>query len=292
MCAGAVWFADWRRSRAVDSPAALLARLPAKDAILLSIDFAALRRAGLMDLLATSKTPEEPEYQQFVSRTDFDYRVDLDLVMAAFGPKGNYFLVKGRFDWTRLTSYAKSENGDCYNTMCRMPGSTPDRKISFFPLRPEIMALAVSKDTEAASDLRTPSSEARPIEARNDPVWIWLPASAIKQASTLPTGTQIFAKSLQDAEDVTLSLGPQGKDFQATVSVRCRTEHDAELMVLELERDTNLLRSMIARENRTPNPRDLSGVLTSGTFGHTGPRVVGHWPLARGFVADTLAGGS
>ena len=49
---------------------------------------------------------------------------------------------------------------------------------------------------------------------------------------------------------------------------------------------------MIARENRTPNPRDLSGVLTAGTFSHDGLRVTGHWPVSHGLIEDTLAGGS
>ena len=64
------------------------------------------------------------------------------------------------------------------------------------------------------------------------------------------------------------------------------------MLAAELERNTTLLRSMIARENRTPNPRDLSGVLTSGTFSHAGPRVTGRWPIAHGLVEDTLTGGS
>ena len=94
-----------------------MARLPAKDAVILAIDFAALRRAGLIDLLANSKTPEEAEYKQFVSKTEFDYKQDLDLALVSFGPTGKYFLLKGRFDWNRLSAYVKSSGGDCYNTI-------------------------------------------------------------------------------------------------------------------------------------------------------------------------------
>jgi hypothetical protein len=51
-----------------------------------------------------------------------------------------------------------------------------------------------------------------------------------------------------------------------------------------------MLREMIAREHQTPNPGDLSGVLTSGTFNHLGTRVLGSWPLEKGFVEGLLGG--
>jgi hypothetical protein len=54
---------------------------------------------------------------------------------------------------------------------------------------------------------------------------------------------------------------------------------------------TAMLREMIAREHQTPNPHDLSGVLTSGTFNHLGTRVLGSWPLEKGFVVGLLGGG-
>jgi hypothetical protein len=292
VCVGAVWFADWYRSRTIGTREALIARLPSKDTIIVAIDFGALRRARLMDMLAGSKTPEEPEYREFVARTEFDYKEDLDLALAAFAPNGKFFLLKGRFDWNSLRSYVKSSKGDCYNTLCKMVGSTPERKISFFPLRPEIMALAVSSDSDAAFHLYDVPAAGRAIQIPDEPFWISLPGSALKQAGGLPTGTQIFAKSLEEADDVLLAIGPEGKDFQAKLRVNCRSEKDAGMLAAELERSTNLLRSMIARENRTPNPRDLSGVLTAGRFSHAGRQVTGHWPISQGLVQDTLTGGS
>ena len=292
LCIGAVWTADWYRSRSIGSREALLARLPSKDAIILAIDFAALRRARLIDMLANSKTPEDPEYRQFVAKTEFDYKQDLDLALAAFGPNGKFFLLKGRFDWGSLRSYVKSAGGDCYNTLCKMTGSSPERKISFFPLRPEIMALAVSNEPEAAFHLYEAPAAGRTIRIPGEPFWISFPGSALKQAGTLPTGTQIFAKSLEEADDVMLAIGPDGRNFQAKLSVNCRSEKDASALAAELERSTSLLRSMIARENRTPNPRDLSGVLTAGEFSHNGRQVFGHWPISQGLVQDALTGGT
>jgi hypothetical protein len=289
-CGVAIWLVR-ARSRSIDNPA-LLARLPRRDAIILSIDFAALRRAGLMDLLAKSKTPEEPDYREFVRKTAFDYKRDLDLALASFGAEGKYFLLRGRFDWKSLDSYARSVGGECRDAVCRMQGSAAQRKISFFPLRPQIMALAVAADPAATSRLRDPTPDARQIETSSDPLWISFPPAALKQVDSLPTGTQMFARSLEDAEDVALSLGPQGDDFQARLAVHCRTERDAVVVAQALEHTTDLLRSLIARENRTPNPRDLSGVLTAGVFTHSGSRVAGRWPISRAFITETLAGGT
>ena len=55
---------------------------------------------------------------------------------------------------------------------------------------------------------------------------------------------------------------------------------------MELTRVTNLLRQLIARENATPNPADLSGVLASGTFRSDGKHVNGYWPIQPIFVEN------
>jgi len=289
-CAGAIWFVAHRRAGVIDTPAGLLSRLPVKDSVIVAIDFAALRRAGLIDLLANSKTPEELEYRQFVGRTDFDYKQDLDLALASFGPTGKYFLLRGRFNWGSLNSYVKSQNGTCANTICNMPGSTSDRKISFFPLQSRIMSLAVSNDPDAATRMMTPAADARQIDPPADPVWILFPGTVVRQWEHLPTGTQIFVQTLPRAEEVLLSLGPKGRDFQATLAARCRSEHDALLMQGELEHSTDVLRKWIARENRMPTRHDLAGMLNSGTFSHTNTLVYGHWPVAHELVADMLSG--
>lgn len=290
LCIGAIWLTAHRRARTIDTPAGLLMRLPGKDAVILSIDFAALRRAGLLDLLARSKTPEEPEYKQFVNKTDFDYTQDLDLALASFHSTGKFFLLRGRFHWGSLTSYAKASGGDCHNTLCEMQGSLPERKISFFPVRPEILALAVSKDPAAASYLQGPAADARQISPPADPVWISLPGSVLAQEENLPSGTRIFVQALARADDVILSIGPKGSDFQATLTARCRTENDAGLLHRELERDTQILVGMLARENIKPNPHDLSGTLSSGAFSRQDVRVTGHWPIAHELVAGLLSG--
>ena len=85
-----------------------LSRFPAEEGVVASIDVAALRRAGL---LADSKTPLEPEYRQFLEGTGFDYRRDLDSVLASFSKGGNFFIARGHLNWTKLREYAARQGG-------------------------------------------------------------------------------------------------------------------------------------------------------------------------------------
>src|SRR5947209_5787679 len=199
------------RTRDLSSLESILARLPADDASILSIDFASLRRSGILDLLSGPVVEEEPEYKVFIRKTAFDYRRDLDHAFISFHPNGVYFLVKGRFDWKRLEAYAKEQGGGCFNTLCRMPGSLPSRKISFFPLKSNLMAMSVSADDFAATRMNDPPKTARRVVILKEPDWLSLPAATLKKSSEFPTGTQLFAKAMEDAESATLSLAPQGK---------------------------------------------------------------------------------
>jgi len=278
----------WYRARAL-APAALLARLPSANALVFSIDFQQLRSAGILQLLDRSKTAEDPDYVSFVQKTNFNYRVDLDLAVAAFASTGKYLLLTGRFDWKALRAYAASEGGRCEGDLCRMQGSTPERRISFFPLRSNLMALAVSPDDSAALRLNTATA---PAESRvpGAPIWLSIPSSMLRSGENLPDGTRAFARSVGQAENVTLAFAPEGRRLAAHLDVLCRNEMDAADVALQLQRVTTVLRGMIEREKQKPNPADLSGVLTAGSFRPEGRRVYGYWPIERVFVENILAG--
>jgi hypothetical protein len=51
-----------------------------------------------------------------------------------------------------------------------------------------------------------------------------------------------------------------------------------------------VLRKLISRTGGQPNPADLSGVLTQGSFRREGRRVIGRWPIERALL-ESLAGG-
>lgn len=268
------------------SPGSLLRRLPYGDALILSVDFAALRNAGILNMLGGVGVTEDPEYQTFVQKTKFNYKQDLDLAIAAFGPSGKYMLLKGRFDWNSLEAYAQAQGGGCVNGLCKMTGSTPDRKISFFKLQSGVMALAVSPDDGAALRMKVAGPE-RPLSAdQQAPIWLQIPPSALKTGENLPDGTLPFAHTVDNADAILLAFQPEGKGIAAKLDVVCRSEQDAIAMSLQLTKITGLLKRMIEAEHQHPNPADFSGVLTSGSFHSVGRKVYGYWPIDRSFVEN------
>jgi hypothetical protein len=287
--AGAVGIggAVWLRSRSL-RPAALLQRLPRRDALVLYVDFASLRQAGLLQLLDGSKVGQDAEYSKFVEASRFDYQRDLDSAVAAFAPSGRFLLLTGRFDWDALESYVRSQGGSCAAGLCRMTGSAPERRISFFPLRSNLMALAVSQDDSAA--LRMSASAEAPGEIPDAPLWLSVSASTFKSPDALPSGAQDFASALAQADSLTLAFAPDGARLAARMQIHCKAAGDATNIAAQLTRTTSLLRDSIARESRPPNPADLSGVLAGGSFRNDGSRVQGYWPVERVFVESLFRG--
>jgi hypothetical protein len=278
----------WYRSRAI-TPVAMLKRLPSDDAVVLYLDFSRLRAAGILDLLDGSKVGQDAEYQNFVRKTDFDWKQDLDTAMVAFAPKGTFMLLKGRFDWKSLKSYVLGNDGRCNNSFCKMPGSMPEKRISFFPLQSDIMAMAVSDDDVAA--LRMNDVDGRSdAEIPNAPIWLSIPPSVVKSGQSLPPGTQMFARSLDRAQAVTVAVVPEEDHFAAKLNVRCANGTDATALAAELTKTTGLLREMIEREHQKANPADLSGFLTSGAFRSEGVRVSGYWRISRALIENLLGG--
>jgi hypothetical protein len=275
-----------RRQRT--STASLLSRLPTDDAIILYVDFHALRDAGVLSLLSSSRVTQEPEYRTFVDQTGFDYVNDLDSAFVSFHSTGTYFLLRGRFDWKNLRDYTVQQGGSCYNTLCKMNGSTPDRKISFYPLQSDIMSLAVSRDDSAATETQVRKS-ARSIEIPQDPVWSLIPVSVLKNNNTAPSGTRAFARALEGADTLLLSAAPEGTRISLRMNAACRSDADARSLAEQLREATARLREMLIREHQTPNPRDLSGVLAAGAFEQKELHVIGRWPMERSLL-ESLAG--
>ena len=103
-------------------------------------------------------------------------------------------------------------------------------------------------------------------------------------------GTHAFLEPLSQAQDVTFAVGSAPKGFQLRLEAICATPEIAELMTRRLSASTDLLKKMLDREHMTPNPNDLSGVFTSGTFSQQKDHVTGTWPIERGFL-ESIAGG-
>ena len=266
----------------------LLSRFPAEEALAMNIDFSALRAAHL---LPDSKVEMEPEYKQFLDGTGFDYKRDLDSVVASFSNSGKFFIARGRFNWAKLRDYAVREGGSCYRDLCRVQGSRPERHISFLPLRDDVIALAVSTDDLAAARLtKTGQPVTAPIPTA--PVWISVPGAELRRQDSLPAGMHLMLSALTSADRIVITLGPGAKGIEAHLEATCRTQDDARILASQLRTTTTLLKEALTRDKKATNNEDaeVGTLLTAGSFEQTDRHVNGTWPI-RKTLLDALTGG-
>jgi hypothetical protein len=274
--------AAWSRihaSRAFFNPPVLLSRFPAEDALVLSADFAVLRRAGL---LTESRTTLEPEYKQFLDGTGFDFKRDLDSLVASFSRTGTFFIVRGRFDWKKLHDYAARQGGSCYEDLCRVQGSQPDRHISFLPLRHDALALAVSTNDLAVTRL-TKTADPVTIPLPSAPVWISVPGAELRRQDALPPGMHLMLSALTTADRVVITFGPGVQGIEAVLEATCRTQDDARILASQLSSMTAILKKNVS-------DNEVAAMLAAGSFDQRDRRVTGKWPLRKSLL-DALTNG-
>lgn len=278
----------WRATRTLNNQQ-LIQSLPQARATHVFIDVDGLRKSGLLDMIAGSKSAEDPDYKAFVEQTGLDYRTDLDAVAAAFSEGNTYLALRGRFKWNKLAAYAQAHGGKCDGLkVCSLPASRSGAFISFLLLRPAVLAMAVSTD-EHGVNMIGPQDWRKPPHLPAEPVWISVPSFALSEAN-LAAGTHAFLEPLSQAQDVTFAVGAAQKGFQIRLEAVCATPEIAELLTRRLSATTDMLKKMLERDHMTPTPSDLTAVLTSGTFSQQNARVTGTWPLDRAFI-ESLAGG-
>jgi len=289
VCAAVVAALYLHRMRGGASATDLVSYLPA-DATQVYIDVDAIRRSGILNMLAGSKATEEVDYKQFVDATLFDYRQDLEAVAASFKDGQVFLALRGHFHWKNVMDYAVHQGGSCHNGFCVMAGSRPNRRISFYALKPNVMAMAVSPDDFAAYQVSRKSRKPA-FTPPAQPIWAIVPVLALEKAGSLPDGVKPYVAALGNAEQALFALGGEGDHLQLTVDVACRDSQAASTLLVSLEDATNTLRKRIASEHRAADASDLSGVLVAGSFRRDDRRVYGQWPIARAFV-DAVAGGA
>jgi hypothetical protein len=281
---GTVWLRA-RAARAFFDPHVLLSRFPAEDALAMSVDFATLRRAGL---LGQSSAPLEAEYKQFLDGTGFDYRQDLDSVVASFSASGTFFIARGRFDWAKLRDYAAHNGGACYEDLCRMQGSRPDRHISFLPLRKDAIALAVSTNDLAATKLTKTGPRVEDIP--DAPAWISVPGAELRRQNAMPPEMHLLLSALTSADRVIITFGALASgEIEAHLEATCRTKDDARVLASQLRTTTSLLKEALSRAKPTSGD-DVITLLTAGRFDQKDRLVTGNWPVRRSLL-DALTNG-
>ena len=288
-CAIAGAAAYWYRARQSAAPSHLVSYLPADNASVIYIDVDALRRSGILSKLEGSKTAEEPDYQQFVRDTKFDYRRDLDAVAAALKDGRTYFALRGRFHWNDISQYAAKQGGSCHDKFCVMAGSQPNRRISFYLLRPDVLAMAVAPDDFAAYQVAKQAVPAS-FAASQDPMWAVIPAAALQSMDALPATAKEFVPALRGAEQIMFSIAAdRDRQLQLALHVTCKDTPAATALVVQLQSITKELQSLIARQGQKPDPSDLSAVLVAGNFRRDERQVYGSWPIPKAFL-DAVVG--
>ncbi len=271
------------RHRFVRSNADLVHLLPRGDSTIVFADFAVLRHAGMMHVLAGAKPAEAQEYDQFVRQTHFDYARDIDALAAAVEDGQIFCVARGRFDWDSLRQYVIAHGGSCQDgEFCRISTSQPGRWASLVLIQSDVMGMAVGKDSSAAKLLRPPGRRNRkPIPS--EPVWVHVSKKLLQNPAGMPLPLRIFAITLQSADSVLISLGRADANNSAAFEIRldaaCPNGVTAGTIRNQLELQTKLLKLELAREREQPNPADLTGLLTSGSFQVVNRDVIGTWPV-------------
>lgn len=287
------WLWPSLAARVGSSPVDLVASLPAANATVVYIDVDALRHSGFLNMLAGSKAAEEPDYLQFVNETQFDYARDLDAVAAAFKDGQEYFALRGRFHWKDLSAYAARQGGSCHDNYCVLAGSQPNRRISFYPLASNVMALAVAPGDFAAYQIKRQAGQS-PAPPSNQPLWALVPAEALQNAAALPDGAKPYLAALQNTDQILFSVGasgPSADHLQLDVHVTCKDAASASALVGNLEDATKALRQWIGQTHQPANPGELTSLLVAGAFRRDNRQVYGQWPIPKAFV-DAIASGS
>lgn len=283
--AGLLFSIDSYRHRFVRRNADLVHLLPRGDSTLFFANFALLRQAGMMRLLAGAKPAEEKDYGEFVRQTQFDYAKDIDALAAAVDSNQLCFIARGRFDWDKLRSYVTAQGGECTSGgLCSIRTSRPGRWASFILIQPDVIALAVSPDRTRAKSLRPPGHrDNQPVPSA--PVWMEISQALLKNPVDIPLPLRVFAITIQSAAPVVISMGPADPNSQAAFEIRldagCPNGATADTIRNQLELQTKLLKLELTRERERANPADLTGLLTAGSFQVMNRHVIGTWPVRK-----------
>jgi len=282
LAAGLWWFV-WRPAGA----ARMLAYFPAEEAPLLYVDVGLLRKTGVLERLAGQAGVEEPEYRRFVEATGFDFRHDLDAVALLFRSTDRLLVVSGRFDLDKLSAYAKASGGRCAGALCSMQGSSVDRQVSWQPLAAGVLGVGVGRDPMAAAFLGG-SDRKSGLKPPSAALWLNLPGRELRPGAGWPPGVSALLSALEGADRALLQATVQGSGLAIQLEAPCASQGKAAEIAARLVESTGTLKKLLARENKQPDPRNLSGVLAGGVFRSEGSVVRGSWPVSQEFL-DALA---
>lgn len=279
------------RMGADPSVADLLRRLPETNALTLHVDLRAIRASGMGSLLEGSAVAEEADYRRFVRESGFDWTRDLDAVTATKAGDDWYLFIRGRFDMEKVRNFALARGGACKNGYCEVAGATPGRRVSYFPVTADVLALATSKAQMAVTRMVQKRKTDWTGGVPEGPAWVSFNGSVLAGDPALPSGGRLFGKVLAETERTTFSVAGGAGGLELKMRAFSPTAAGAENVKAQLEGVTKEFKSYFERVGQASRPDDLSGLLLSGQFAVTGTEVTGRWPLHADLLKK-LAGGS
>jgi len=272
--------------------AALLERLPNQDtAIHLFVDIQRLRQVGLLELLSGSRAAEETDYRQFVEDTRFDYRQDLDAVIASFVYGDSVFLLRGRFEWDQIQRTALRSGARCVNGYCQMETRRAGRFLSFYPVYPNVLAVGIGSTGNVASSVMARRKGSLNYDPPAMPFWISAAGPAIEKADLLPVGGKTLISAVKGARRVIFGIGEVPAGMAARMEAVFAAAPEAGACRDHLDQMTEMLRKFLARAAKSPDPGEFAGVLAAGKFQQSAAKVIGQWPIERAFL-ESLADGA
>lgn len=283
LCVTAIVAAGWWRSRADRGVEGYANRLPADVRTIVRVDLETLRMGGYLDALAGEGADQDPDYRRFVEQIGFDYRRDLDAVLVGFSPTSTYVFAAGDFQWKSLMNYAGASGGTCRSAYCRMPATSPSRWVSYFPLRPRVMALAISSDEWAASTLGAAREDdkAKPWVPSEYPVWLQAPGRVVAESTLIPQALRPFAQIWGPADQVEFTVSGSPGELRVAFTARCAQEQTARAITEKLTEVTKALGAPgTGPGGNGAAARTLAEALGSGRFETRGNTAVGKWSMS------------
>ncbi len=201
--------------------------------MLIGVDVAALRHAGLLDRLAGSKELESSDYREFVRAVRFDYREDLDYVLLGMADSVNYFLLRGRFDWVAITAYSKSQGGNCETGLCSLAADT-GKNISYFAKDRDLVAIAVGGDARGATKLQADADRPVAEPAPDFAVWARVRKSILDNPSAAGDLAGIVTL-FQGANQVDVDFAAEGPGVVGRLTVSCPSQAIAQKILAVLD---------------------------------------------------------
>ena len=279
----ALYAIDRFQHRFVRSDEDLLSLIPDGDSTIFFARVNLLRRAGMLEMIAGGRSTD-PEYQKFVQATQFDYAKDIDALAGSVNERCTVIIVRGHLDWPRIEAYVRNQSGTCNRGVCALQSTKSGTWISMVRLQPDVVGVALGKERSLVGTIH-PGQRAAPHPFPVQPIWMKLAQHLVKNPSTVPGALRIFLISLQPSNFVLLAVSSAphgtGSAFEIELTAGCPSAAAADTVRKQLEIQTKMLKLELARQRQQPNPADLTGLLTSGTFDTSGAEVRGIWPVRK-----------